>query len=230
MGLVAKALAAPFKLMNSVRDEVEKDRRLRLNDPSGWTMFGRRSFAGKTVTMSSAMQLSAVWACIRVSAQAISSLPLAVYERRGDDDRIRVEGDAIAEIISGSPNADQTPIEFWEGMVAWLLTSGNAFAEKGMIGKRMASLEPLQSGDMSCRPVRLPDGTLVYRVTDRGKQEDLPRAKVFHLKGFGQSVSDRDTGASPIAVGVNTMGAAMAAQEASSSIFSNGLMRCGRLI
>jgi HK97 family phage portal protein len=229
MGLLAKALAAPFKLMNSVRDEVEKGRRLRLDDPSGWTMFGRRSYAGKTVTMSTAMQLSAVWACIRVSAQAISSLPLAVYERRGDDDRVKVDDDAVAEVISGSPNADQTSIEFWEGMVSWLLTSGNAYAEKGMIGNRMASLEPLQSGGMSCRPVRLPDGTLVYRITDRGKQEDLPRTKVFHLKGFGQSVSDRDMGASPIAVGVNTMGAAMAAQEASSSIFSNGLMTSGWL-
>lgn len=228
MGMLAKALAAPFRLYASIADEVAKDRRLRLTDGSAWSAFaGRGSYAGKTVTTSNAMQLSAVWACIRVTAQAISALPLAIYERRGDDDRIRVEDDPVAEVLTGSPNADQTPLEFWEGMVAWLATTGNSYAEKGSIGRRMVALEPLQSGSMSCRPVRLPDGTLVYRVTDRGQSEDLPRDKVFHLKGFGQSLYDRDLGASPIAVGANTMGAAMAAQEASSSIFANGMMQSG---
>ena len=230
MSVVSRALAAPFKLMNSVRDEVAKDRRLRLSDPSGWSLFGGRSFAGKTVTVTKAMQLSAVWACIRVSAQAISSLPLAVYERRGEDDRVKVGDDSVAEVLTESPNADQTPLEFWEGMVAWLLTSGNAYAEKRLVGTRLSTLDPLQSGGLTCRPVRLSDDTLIYRVTDRGKTEDLPRDKVFHLKGFGQSVSARDMGASPIAVGANTMGAAMAAQEASGSIFSNGMMASGFLM
>lgn len=227
MGLFTRALAAPFKVWNSVADEVAKDRRLRLSDPSGWEMFGRQSYAGKTVTMSTAMQLSAVWACVRVTAQAISALPIGVYERRGDDNRVRVDDDPVADVLTGSPNADQTPLEFWEGMVAWLVTSGNAYAEKGLSGRRLVSLDPLQSGGLTCRPVRMPDGTLVYRVTDRGQTEDLPRDKVLHLKGFGQSVSDRDLGASPIAVGANTMGAAIAAQEASSGMFANGMMPSG---
>ncbi|REF69948.1 phage portal protein [Paracoccus versutus] len=231
MGLFTRALAAPFKLYHSVAEEVAKDRRLRLSDGSGWSqLFGRSSYAGKTVTMTSAMQLSAVWACIRVTAQAISALPLGVYERRGDDDRVRVDDDPVADVLTGSPNADQTPLEFWEGMVAWLVTSGNAYAEKGLIGSRLTSLEPLQAGGLNCRPVRLPDGRLVYRVTDRGKTEDLPRDKVLHLKGFGQSISDRDIGLSPIAVGANTMGAAMAAQEASSSVFANGMMPSGFIL
>src|SRR5699024_3387465 len=108
MGVVARALASPFRLWQQVRDEVAKDRRLRLDSPTGWARLGgARSFAGKSLNMSTALQLSAVWACIRVTAQAISGLPLAVYERRGVDDRVRVDDDAVAEVLTDSPNADQ---------------------------------------------------------------------------------------------------------------------------
>lgn len=228
MGILTRALAAPFRLYASVADEVAKDRRLRLQSGSGWAAVGAHgSYAGKSVTLNTALQLSAVWACIRVTAQAISSLPLAIYERRGDEDRVRVTDDAVAEVLTDDPNRDQTPLEFWESMVAWLATTGNAYAEKALVRGSLRGLESLQASGLSCRPVRLPDGTLVYRVTDRGQVEDLPRDKVFHLKGFGQSVGDRDLGASPIAVGANSMGAAMAAQEAASRMFATGLMQSG---
>lgn len=228
MSAVTRLLSAPIRLWQSIADEVAKERRLRMNDGASWAAWsGRQSMAGKHVSLTTAMQLSAVWACIRVTAQAVSALPLAVYERRGPDNRVRVDDDPIADVLTGSPNADQTPVEFWEGMVSWLVAGGNAYAEKGLSGRRLVSLEPLQGSTLSCRPVRRSDGTLVYRVTDRGRSEDLPRDKVLHLKGFGQSLMDRDLGLSPIATGANTMGAAMAAQEAAGAMFANGLLPSG---
>lgn len=222
MGLLSKALAAPFRLYHSVQDEIAKDRRLRLDDPTGWSRFGgRESAAGKRVGLDSAMQLSAVWACVKITAQAVSSLPCIVYEKDAAGSRKRID-DGIAELIApdGSPNADQTPLEFWEGQVAWLVTQGNAYAEKVESRGRLTALQPLPSSKVT--PHRREDGTLVYRYSDRGKVEELPRDKVMHLKGFGQALSNPDMGMSPIAAGVQSLGAAMAAQESGASTFANG--------
>lgn len=227
MNALVKAVAAPFKLYQAVSDEVAKERTLRLTDGNGWSrFFGRQSSAGKMVDLDTAMQLSTVWACIKLSAQAVSSLPLHVYEKRDSDDRIRVEDDIAAVIgANGSPNEDQTPLEFWEGVVAWLMTTGNAYAEKVEMGRSLSALQPIMS--THCRPHRKNDGTLVYRVTDRGKIEELPREKVFHIKGFGQGLKNPDEGLSPIGAGVHSFGAAMAAQDAAAKTFANGMRPTG---
>lgn len=227
MSMFVRAAAAPFKLFNAISEEIAKERRLRLTDGLGWSRFaGRESSSGKIVSLDNAMQLSTVWACIKLNAQAVSSLPLQMFEKRPDDDRVKVDDDIAAVIGSdGSPNEDQTPLEFWEGMVAWLMTTGNAYSEKVYSGRSLSALLPIMS--THCRPVRKTDGTLVYRVTDRGKSEDIPRDKVFHIKGFGQGLKNADEGLSPIAAGTNSLGAAMSAQDAAGRTFANGMRPTG---
>jgi HK97 family phage portal protein len=203
---------------------VDKERRLALQDGAAWaSAFGYANASGKVVSTDAAMRLSTFWACVRVTAQAVSCLPAAMYDRVGDNDRVRVDDD-LAEVICESPNEDQTPLEFWEGTVAWLMTHGNAYAEKVTIGRRLAALQPWAS--TSCHPLRKPDGTLVYRVHDRGKTEELPREKVFHIKGFGFG---GDTGLSAIRYGAQTFGSAIAADEVSARLFSSGLSAGGLL-
>lgn len=232
MSRAIRALSAPFRLFNSIRDDVAKDRRLRLNDGSGWSFFGRTASSGKSVTIDSALQLSTVWACVKVSAQAVSSLPLGIYERAGDNDRrsVSYEDDrsGLVETLTESPNSDQTPLEFWESMVGWLLTGGNGYSEISEVGKRLSALTPLP-GSM-CAPFRTNEGELRYRFNDRGKVEVLPRDKILHIKGFGQGLRNLDMGLSPIAVGTNSIGAAMAAHEAAASTFANGMRPSGFML
>lgn len=205
-------------------DEIAKDRRLTLQDGKAWAgAFGANSHAGKTVTLDAMMQLSTVWACIRLTAQAVSCLPGAMFERSGDDDRQRVEDD-LSEVLCDSPNEDQTPLEFWEGNVAWLMAQGNAYSEQVKIGKRLSALQPIAS--TACAPLRRDDGELVYRVWDRGKSEILPRDKIFHLRGFGFG---GDLGLSPIRFGAQTFGSAIAIEEATGRLFGSGLQASGLL-
>ncbi|WP_310188706.1 phage portal protein [Mesorhizobium sp. BE184] len=202
----------------------EKDRRLRLQDGGAWAAaFGYDSGSGKTVTTETAMRLATFWACVRVTAQAVSCLPAAMYDRIDDNDRERVDDD-LAEVICESPNEDQTPLEFWEGNVAWLLTDGNAYSERVEYGKRLVALQPMASNHT--KPIRKPDGTLVYRFHDRGKTEDLPRDKVFHIKGFGFG---GDVGLSAIRYGAQTFGTALAGDEVSSRLLGSGLSAGGLL-
>lgn len=219
-----RQVVAPANMTS--QQNIDKEKRLRLQDGKAWAAaYGYGNHAGKTVTLNTALQLSTVWACIRLTAQAVSCLPLSMYERRGDQDRVRVASDEdVAEVICDSPNEDQTPLEFWESQVAWLMAMGNAYSEKVSTGSRLSALQPIPS--TNCHPVRLENGELVYRVHDRGQSEDLPRDKVFHLKGFGFG---GDLGLSPMSFGVQTFGAAIAMEEASAKVFGSGLQASGIL-
>ncbi|MDH3232211.1 MAG: phage portal protein [Alphaproteobacteria bacterium] len=229
MSLLARAIAAPFKLWNHVTDEIAKERRLTLKDGLGWSrMFGRSSYAGKMVTLDRVLELDTALDCVRKNSQVISSLPLSFYEKGTDGNRVEVD-DPVAMVLGqyGSPNVDQTPLEFWESQAAWLQTEGNAYSEKIFNGETLTGLQPLDAS--KCRPVRETDGRLIYRLIDRGQIDELPRDKVFHIKGFGQALTERDLGLSIISFGSNTFGSAMAADEASGKMVGSGLHSSGVL-
>jgi HK97 family phage portal protein len=225
MGLVswtaAKAAAGAYRVYASVADEIAKERRLRLEDGGAWSrVFGNRGAAGKTVTVDTAMSLAAFWACVRVTAQAVSTLPLQFFEKRAEGP-VAVDH-WLAGILSGSPNRDQTSLEYWESVVAWLLVNGDACSEISSVGGPVSALHVLPNA----YPHRDSDGVLVYKYSDRGKSYTLPREKVFHVKGFGFG---GDSGLSAIRYGVQTFSTAIAAFETSGKLFSNGMMASGVL-
>lgn len=222
MSLLTRLAASLPARVRSEAYEIEKEHRLRLKDSWGWgNLFGRESASGKRVTLDTAMQLSAVWACVRQTALVISSLPMGVYEKRTDGSREPVS-DRLAEVLTVSPNSDQTAQEHWEGQTAWLMTNGNCYAERVDTPRGLSSLRTLPANVTS--PFRNADGDLMYRTTDRGKVEDLPRDKVFHVRGFGFG---GDMGLSAISFGVQGMGTAIAAEESAGKLFSNGLQMSG---
>lgn len=203
--------------------ELTKDQRLTLQGGDLGYYVASNS-TGKSVTLSSAMTISAVWACIARSAQAMASLPLDLY-RKTASGRERQSG-ALADLIALSPNADQTPVEFWEGMLSWMLATGNAYAEIIWINGRPASLLPIPSTHVG--PFRTSSGELAYEVRDPGTSDlrILKRNDMFHLRGWGFG---GDVGMSPIQWGTQSLGAAMAADEASGGMFGAGMQASGVL-
>lgn len=226
MGIVGRIKTALGVRSDARSAEAEKQRRLVASSPLGWNGFGRTSASGRTVSLETTLQLSAAWACVKLSAQAVASLPLPIFEKQADGSRKQVDGDDDLAQLLDSPNADQTGLEYWEGKVAWLLAAGNAYSEISENSrKRPIALQPLPSSAMQAKRNR--DGELEYHFRDRGKTEILPREKVFHIKGFGQNLQNPDLGLSPIAVGVQSLGAAMASQMAAAGTFSNGMRPTG---
>lgn len=229
MGILTRAtvaaVAGAYRVFASVSDEIAKERRLRLTDGGAWSQFfGREGAAGKVVTVDTAMSLAAFWACVRVTAQAASTLPMAFFEKKPDGSRVQVDH-ALAEILAsdGSPNLDQTSVEYWESVVAWMIVNGNACSEISRTGRRVSAVNILPNA----QPWRDPDsGALVYKFFDRGQEQKLPRDKVFHVKGFGFG---GDSGLSAIRYGVQTMSTAIAAFETSGKLFSNGMHSSGVL-
>jgi HK97 family phage portal protein len=193
-------------------------------DTSPWRFFGGGSAAGKAVTPTTALQLATVWACIRLTSQAVAMLPLGMHEKQADGGRKAISDHPLAEILGDSPNAEMTGLEFWEAATAWLCAYGNSYAEIVRSGDRVVALNLLASD--RTWPVRDADGNLTYEHNDRGKREAFPPERVLHIKGFGFG---GDLGLSPISFGGQTFGNAIAAEEAAGKMLGAGLMPSGVL-
>ena len=74
------------------------------------------------------------------------------------------------------------------------------------------------------QPYRRPDGEIRYKYNDRGRQEDLPRDKVWHIKGLSPNGL---VGYSPIGVMRNAIGLAIAAEEFGARVFKQGAYHSG---
>lgn len=191
--------------------------------------YGTDTWAGEVVSSDTAMQVAAFWACVRLIASTIGTLPVNIYERMPDGDRKLRDDLPLFKVVHFSPNADQTAVTFWEGMALAICLGGNAFAEKFINGAgELVSLHPLP---FNCVLVeRTTNGTLQYRYSDplrNGQVRIIPEANMMHVRGFGLG---GDLGLSPIAFARQTLGAARGAERASAAIFANGMRPSGWLV
>lgn len=196
-------------------------RKVKLSEPGSWNIDA--SWAGHSVTPDSAMQRSAAWACVRLNARTVGSLPLKVYQKMPDGSRRAASEHPLNDILASSPNVEQTAMEFWEGQATALNLRGFAYAEKKFLGNRLVALLPLNPDSTSV--YRTPGGERRYRTTSKsGQTRELTEADVFHLRGFG---AGGDNGLSPIGYGRQSLATANAADEVAGRIFGNGLQMSG---
>jgi HK97 family phage portal protein len=188
--------------------------------------FGATSATGKTVTVDSAMQISTVWACVRLLSETVSTLPLRVYRKREGGGRDVASEHWLHSLLCRSPNSEMTPGRFMMFIVASLTVRGNAYVEKRRIAGRIVALHPLTPQNVV---VKRKDGTgpLIYEVSDeKGGRRTLQADDVMHIRGFGL---DGICGLQPVHTGREIIGAATAANEASAKIFAQGMQASGVL-
>lgn len=193
---------------------------------SGWPFVFGRSAAGKNVNEFTAMQTTAVYACVRILAESIAGLPLHVYEYKGNG-KERVPEHPLYFLLHDSPNPEMTSFLFRETAMIHLLLWGNSYAQilrDGM--RRVVGLYPLLPNHMSVE--RDEHGELVYKYTPMsdasphakgGKQIILHREDVLHIPGLG---FDGLVGYSPIAMARNAVGMTLACEEYGAAFFANG--------
>lgn len=189
-----------------------------------WREWYGTSSSGKVVTADKVIRLSAVWACVRLLSESISTLPLKIYERQADGSRKLAQNNPAYQILCRRPNPEMTPSRFMLMIVASVCLRGNAFVEKLYIGSKLVSLVPLLPQKMVVK--RLDSGKLQYTYTDNGVQRIIPVDRMMHIRGFGL---DGVCGMMPTMAGIDVFGAAMAVDEAAAKIFENGLQSTGFL-
>lgn len=199
---------------------------LSLLNPTGWGgIFNDVSTSGKRVDARNALTLSTVWACTRLVAGTISSLPLMVYVDGPNDTRKVAKAHPLYGLLHNSPNADQSALDFWQFICVSLELWGDAFAriERGVSGKIVA-LSPIRPELVKSR--RMPDGTIRYRYSDGGESFDIGQDEMFHVRGFGGAALG---GMSTLSFGRQSFGLALATEEASAQVYKNGLRPSGVL-
>tara|TARA_Y100001951_G_scaffold104083_1_gene114636 strand:+ start:2355 stop:3602 length:1248 start_codon:yes stop_codon:yes gene_type:complete len=214
----------PGKVRAAIIDWLGKPLGLSTKDFAFWQDYYGKSSSGKNVTVDSSLQLSTVWACVRLLSETISTLPLKLYERQSDGSRVRAERHPLYNVLTRSPNAEMTQSRFIAFIVSSIALRGCAFIEKKRIGNKIVALEPLLPQNMVVD--RKKNGQLEYRYTEDGEKRILSEREVMHIRGFG---IDGVTGMMPVAAGADVFGAAMAADEAAGKVFANGMQASGFL-
>jgi len=189
-----------------------------------WEEWFGMSSSGKVVTADKAIHLSAVWACVRLLSESVSTLPLKIYERQADGSRKPAINHPVYQVLCRRPNMEMTPSRFMLMLVASICLRGNAFIEKKMIGSKLVSLVPLLPQNMVVK--RLENGRLEYTYTENGQKRVIPERNLMHIRGFGL---DGVCGMMPMREGRDVIGAAMAVEESAAKIFENGLQSSGFL-
>ncbi len=189
-------------------------------------LFGK-STAGQTVNARSAMQMTAVYACVRIIAEGIAQLPLNVYSLTADGGKIKAPRHPLYFLLHDEPNPEMTSFIFRETIMSHLLLWGNAYAQIIRNGRgEVVALYPLLPDRMEVD--RDDAGELIYTYT-RYKDEanakhafeqvKLPAYQVLHIPGLG---FDGLIGYSPIAMAKNAVGLSKAAEDFGATFFANG--------
>lgn len=200
---------------------------------SAYTFFMGGSTAGKAVTERSAMQMTAVYSCVRILSEAIAGLPLQFYRYTESDGKEKAVDHPLYFLLHDEPNPEITSFVFRETLMTHLLLLGNAYAQIIRNGRgEVIALYPLMADRMSVNRDR--DGQLYYEYTVYS--DDAPTVKgftvrltptdVLHIPGLG---FDGLVGYSPIAMAKNAIGMAIACEEYGAKFFANGAAPSGVL-
>lgn len=192
---------------------------IRLSDGAFWGQFvGGQSSSGKSVSVDTAMRVSAVWACVRLIAETIATLPLGLYRRLPDGSREMDTSHTLYSVLAVSPNEHMSPVQFWEAMLASMLLRGNAFAQIHRSAGRVVALSFLLPHRMR---LVTENGVIRYFYSFSDGERELQSSEVLHIPAFSL---DGRIGLSPISYGADIIGSAISADDAANGTFKNGMM------
>lgn len=173
-----------------------------------------------------AMQYSAVWACIHVLAETFASCKCYLYQRLPDGSRRRAVENPLYDVLTYVAAPNMPAYYLRETMQYHVLSGGNAYAEKVLDSKgEVAQLNMLLP--VNVLPAQdYNTGEIYYNVNDRGKLYKLPAEKILHIPGLGYNGV---IGYSPLAMARRAIILGMSSEELGNKFFENGALATGVL-
>lgn len=223
-------------ILQSIFKARDKPQKSSAKNLGGSSFLWGSTTSGKVVNERTAMQMTAVYSCVRILSEAIAGLPLFVYKYGTDGSKEKYLDHPLWRVLHDEPNPEMTSFVFRETMMNHLLLTGNAYAQiiRNARGEVVA-LYPLMPDRVTVD--RDSQGRLYYRYykssdetpeVGKAKQADIVFAPtdILHVLGLGY---DGLVGYSPIAMAKNAVGLAMAAEEYGAKFFANGAAPSGVL-
>jgi len=186
----------------------------------------RRTTAGVFISPETALECTAVLACVRLLSESIAAMPTNLYRRLPGGGKEIADDQPLHEILAYQPNSWMTSFEFKELMQSWLLLWGNAYAYIKGSSRRGAvdELIPLHPSRMEVK--RLENGRLRYyyrspsTIADPNPSpEEYRQEDIFHLRWMS---SDGVTGYVATSLSKDAIALARATELHSSAFFGNG--------
>ena len=174
------------------------------------------------VSFDTAMTLSAVFACIKILVESVATLPLQMFKLNTDGSRTQVKDHDLIRLLNNKPNRYQTRVEFFEQLMLNLV-AGNCFSKRDYIGKKMVSLQVINSGSVDLKLNA--NGDPIYECQINGKKVEYKENQIWHVKLFGTGLM----GMSPIAYGAQSIGIGLAGNEKTTRLMSNVAKPTGAL-
>jgi HK97 family phage portal protein len=180
------------------------------------------NFTGKSVDSNSALGLSAVWGCTKVLSESIASLPLNIYERMADGDRLLADTHRLYFLLHNQPSKLYTSYTFIEYLVKSICLNGNGYA---VINRdRNANIVSFTCINPTDVKILQEYGSLYYNI--KGYDELIPAEDIIHVKNL---TNDGILGMSPIQYAAESLGWGIALQTYGNTYFGNGGMPSGTL-
>lgn len=185
------------------------------------SLLGDSTATGLSITPESSLRVSTVYACVRLIAESIGSLPVDVVRRRAH--RRVVVDSALARLITHKPNSEQDAGEMWRTIIGWMLLEGNAYLYVERDPSGVSALWPLPASQIA--PGRTGAGRLYYdlHIDPLQKPHEVPANvrlgpdRVLHFRAFGTSL----LGLSPIRQIRESVATSVAAQQYMSRFYAN---------
>jgi HK97 family phage portal protein len=161
-----------------------------------------------------ALTLTAVWCAIRLLAESVSSLPISVYTKQANGDKIEDSKSPIYNLVKFKPNYYQNKITFFEFIMLSICTEGNSYVQ--IVRNNSGTPVQLICLDPSNVTVVVNNNELFYQI-DGGAV--LDSSDVLHIKTI---TDDGVTGLSPISQCAKALNWGVSLEEFGSTFFSNG--------
>lgn len=176
------------------------------------------SSGGVLVTPDSAMRIGTVYACVRVRAETMGTMPLILYRRKKGGGKERATEHPLYHLLAKKPNPWQTAFE-WRAMTqAHVDLRGNAYSRIVYAGPGVSQLVPMHPDHV--KPEWVPSAQRMrYRWTSPDRPEVvLGQDEVLHLRGLE---TDGFLGLNPIEINRRSLAATMATTEFGRRFFEN---------
>jgi HK97 family phage portal protein len=184
---------------------------------SGADLFtGSRSRAGMTVSTETALEVSTVFACVRIISDSISTLPIQqLVEVNGVPSQTTIKAKWL-EFTGGQLTKTQALGQ----IMTSLLTDGNAYIATSR--SNAGEIESLSLLDpFKVTPKRLSDNSIVYDVAvSGGRVRTVGHHDLKHITGM--TLPGALEGLSPISYARESIGLSRAATEFGAAFFGNG--------
>jgi HK97 family phage portal protein len=161
-----------------------------------------------------ALTLTAVWCAIRLLAESVSSLPISVYTKQANGDKLEDTKSPIYNLVKFKPNYYQNKITFFEFIMLSICTEGNSYVQ--IVRNNSGTPVQLICIDPSNVTVVVNNNELFYQI-DGGAV--LDSSDVLHIKTI---TDDGVTGLSPIDQCAKALNWSVSLEEFGATFFSNG--------